>query len=420
MLDIPTKNLYNIGPNNTKQKTPDQVVAQIDKVILQLKYMHGNSIHGTTPFSLCQQMVEKTVKPHNTILDLACGKGSFLLAAIRRLIVLGMSVNEAVDSVYGVDSSQSQIDHTRVNIERATGYIPRLECVDSLTWETDLKFDVIIGNPPYFGKAQLHQKFFNLAIDLCVDHGTICFIQPATPYLNKKLSRAIEGKMKKHIAFYTTDVIILPRATFTNALILGDLAVTTLVKTPNASGTIKSVTYKNKVTYHDVALEHINYLSMDPHMYASLSNKITDYITANGSLLDKTYYKLHYPKTSIAKLAKVRGNIDNGDFFTFIPDNDEYWTKDITSTSDFGIQIDDNNQLANVYIYLQSYIARFGLALRKFNFNNHMGEFAKVPLVNFDNAYNDKQLCAMIGITDAEYAAILEVIAPYHHRLVGE
>jgi hypothetical protein len=25
----------------------------------------------------------------------------------------------------------------------------------------------------------------------------------------------------------------------------------------------------------------------------------------------------------------------------------------------------------------------------------------------------------MIGITDAEYAAILEVIAPYHRRLVG-
>jgi predicted RNA methylase len=420
MLDIPTKNLYNIGPNNIKQKTPDQVVEQIDKVILQLKYMHGNSINGTTPFSLCQQMVEKTVKPHNTILDLACGKGSFLLAAIRHLIVSGMSVNEAVDSVYGVDSSQSQIDHTRVNIERATGYIPRLECVDSLTWETDLKFDVILSNPPYFGKAQLHQKFFNLAIDLCVDHGTICFIQPATPYLNKKLSRAIEGKMKKHLVFYNTDAIILPSTTFANAQISGDVAVTTLVKTHDTSGTINSVTYKNNVTYYDVPLEHVNYLSMDPKMYASLSKKIDQYITANGSLLDRSYYKLHCPVASIAKLQKVRGHVEHADFFTFISDNDDYWTKDITSTSDFGIQIDDNNQLANVYIYLQSYIARFGLALRKFNSNNHMGEFAKVPLVDFDNAYNDKQLCAMIGITDAEYAAILEVIAPYHRRLVGE
>jgi 16S rRNA G966 N2-methylase RsmD len=397
--------------------TPEQAISNIDHVIANLKYMYGTRVKSSTPFQLCQQMVEQTVKQGDKILDPACGKGSFLLAAIRYLIINGMSIEDAVNSVHGLDNNQSQIRHAHVNIFKATGYVPRLECVDSLSWETNLKFDVILSNPPYFGKAQLHQKFFNLAIDLCKDDGSVCFIQPATPYLNKKVSRAIEGRMKEHLIKYTTDAIILPGTTFTSAQLAGDVAVTTLVKAPNATGNINSITYKNGVTYHDVPMENINYFSMAPTMYASLYNKIDLYITAHGSLLDQSYYKLHCPITSIARLPKVRGHLDNADFFTFIPDHDDYWTKDIGIAADFGIKINDNNQQANVYTYLQSYIARFGLALRKFNFNNHMGEFDKVPLINFDNTYTEQQLCDMIGITDAEYAAILTVIPPYHSRL---
>jgi cyclopropane fatty-acyl-phospholipid synthase-like methyltransferase len=381
--------------------------------------MHGNSIHGTTPFPLCQQMVEKTVAPNHTVLDLACGKGSFLLAAIRHLIVSGVSVKEAVDSVYGVDSSQSQIDHTRTNIKRATGYVPRLECANSLTWETDLKFDAVVGNPPYQGTKQLHQQFFNRAIDMLVDGGSIAFVQPATVYLNKKPNAGKHTQlMRDNINQYVTDVSLISPKVFENARINTKLAVTVLRKTTNSSGLVKSVTYRDIATYNDLLIDNINYMEMEPLVYASLYEKYTRYIAVNGSLQDITYSETDVPITLIASLSKIRSRIEARDFYTFISDNSDYWAKNVEVATDFGIPVTDNTQLANVYSYLQTYIARFGLAILKTNLNHHRGEFAKVPLVDFDHTYTDKQLCAMIGITPTEYAAILKVIVPYHHRLL--
>ena len=278
-----------------------------------------------------------------------------------------------------------------------------------------MRFDVILANPPYLGKAQMHHKFFNKAVELCKDDGTVGFIQPATPYFSKKPSRSIQTKMRKNLSKYETAVTILPNTVFPDAKVLGDLAVTVLEKKDNPSGLIKSVTYKNNKTAYDVDIININYLSMDHDVYSSLSSKYDNYIKKHGSLLDMTYRKQLAPHiTSIAGLQKVRGHFDNADFFTFISNNERYWTKDISERASFGIHVSNNNQLKNVYSYLTLYVARFGLALRKFNTNNHMGEFAKVPLVDFDNKYNDKQLCEMLGITEIEYSEILNVIAPYH------
>ena len=68
---------------------------------------------------------------------------------------------------------------------------------------TGIKFDAIVGNPPYKGKAALHQQFFNKAVDLVKDGGTVSFIQPATPYFNKKeKKKQPEQEMINNISKY--------------------------------------------------------------------------------------------------------------------------------------------------------------------------------------------------------------------------
>ena len=167
----------------TNQLTIEAIntIAKIDKLTCVIfKHMHGTGLQGVTPFSVCQEIAANTVKPGYQILDPACGKGSFLLAAIRQLIVAGMPVKDAVNSVTGLDISASQIQHARTNIHRATGYTPRLECTNSLTWETNMKFDVVIGNPPFnddqniknnsgnyvSGSKKLHLAFMDKALEL--------------------------------------------------------------------------------------------------------------------------------------------------------------------------------------------------------------------------------------------------------------
>ena len=65
---------------------------------------------------------------------------------------------------------------------------------DFLTWETNLKFDFIIGNPPFFetnkykelfssisyGRNNIYSFFIKKSIDLLKEGGTLAFITPRT------------------------------------------------------------------------------------------------------------------------------------------------------------------------------------------------------------------------------------------------
>ena len=69
----------------------------------------------------------------------------------------------------------------------------------------EMKFNVIIGNPPFFGKSATHQKMFNRGVDRLKEGGYICFIQPSTTYHNKKkFSKKEEQIMYDNISKFKT------------------------------------------------------------------------------------------------------------------------------------------------------------------------------------------------------------------------
>lgn len=80
-----------------------------------------------------------------TFLDPAMGGGQFVRAIERRLLDAGHTPNNIAKRVFGYESNQMRINYV-VNKYKLTGkYIAK----DFLEAKVDMKFDNIVGNPPY-------------------------------------------------------------------------------------------------------------------------------------------------------------------------------------------------------------------------------------------------------------------------------
>ena len=267
-----------------------KILTKIDAVTSMISHMYSGGLSSVTDFNVCLRMVDTTDNTDFTkhYIDPACGKGSILLAKIKRLIENGCNVKTAVSLVHGVDIDQSQVDHARVNIQRATGYTPDVVCDNSLgrnfNTEYDMKFDGFIVNPPYKGQSMLHQQFFNLGVDLVKDGGQVVCLQPAIAYFNKKEKTDDKSqKMRDNIKKYNTKVDFVSPKVFGTAAPSNDLSITTLTKVEDQEE-IREVKYTSGTTYKNVKLENVTKLEMKPAIYESIVAKYKMFITQHGSI----------------------------------------------------------------------------------------------------------------------------------------
>jgi len=277
----------------------------------------------------------------------------------------------------------------------------------------NMKFSAITINPPYNGKAALHQQFFNKCYDLLEDGGVMAAIQPATTYFNKKTNQkdAVDA-MQEILKTNPCEVEIENPEIFENAGIQNDLSITYLTKSKKTDSRINKITYKNGNTYLNVPLEDISMTQIAPATYATIRNKYEAYVLAYGSLEDKINKTPGKPKAHLGKIRGTRPTDD--DFYTFIPLRGNRSDYGFSKSSTFGVSVSLKKEVDFVYDYLESYIARFGLALLKFSQNTANKEFALVPLVDFDKFYTDEDLRQMLKLTKSELAEIKKVIVPLY------
>jgi len=334
------------------------------------------------------------------ILCVAAGHGTEARILTRRMRSLGRTPEEIKDSIYLIDKYMM---FTKPLMR--LGFRNVIQC-DFLKWETDMKFDVVVGNPPYSGSQALHQQFFVKACEQLEDGGELMFIQPAVPYVNNKDVRRKkpEVQMIELVEKYETHVNVITKKLFDNAAIATGLAITHLTKTPGST----AVQYEDGSTYKDVAIDEINTLGFEPKLYAKLTAKFAKLVESRGSINDVVFCKEDQLKLRLTKFSD--SDPKSHDFCTFISRNTKNWD----STKDFGVPLKHEGQRLNVVSYLKTYVARFALALLKINLNQHRGELALVPLVDFDRSWNDEKLCKEFGITDDEYAVIRSIIPTYY------
>jgi len=298
------------------------------------------------------------------------------------------------------------------------------------------QFDVILANPPYDGRASLHQRFFNVSFDMLKDDGVMTFIQPSSPYItifNESSKNVEDNKMCDIVINNYSTVKLASPTTFENVLLFYPLSITTINKNKPGFKGLDVFTDLRDNTYTNVNINDVNVNETKPELHKVMSEKLKTAIENSAALNDVLFkgkhLKLDANKT-LLKLPKVRGNEGkntpngyerNKDFFTWIPgNNDDGLPKfDKEKPSDnkeyFGIIIDKDVDQKIAYSYFRTYFARYCMSLGKFNQNIKTGNCIKTtPYFGLHKEWTDEELFKKVGFTDEEIAEVYRIIPSYY------
>ena len=158
-----------------------------------------------TPNELVCEMLDKIPtnvweNPESNFLDPCMGKGTFIIEIVKRLVyIYGYSKEDAISRVYGYDTCVKYVNHLK------RGGLVNIFHKDFLNEEIIMKFDVVIGNPPYQensskgkskgggkgGDKNLYSKFIKKSDGLLKQNGYLMFLTPPAIFSPKNKNKEV-------------------------------------------------------------------------------------------------------------------------------------------------------------------------------------------------------------------------------------
>jgi adenine-specific DNA-methyltransferase len=208
-----------------------------------------------TPNNIITFMLDSTynVESMEYILEPGCGDGRFIIEIIKRIIdkfdIDFEKINDRISKIYGIELDNINFGKLEINVESflcnypGITERPNLFHGDALINKiiNEIKFDYIVGNPPYvrihnlmedykellkkefefltFGMVDLYYGFFELYRKCLKDDGTLCFITPNSFLYNNSADKLLQTfyseKMVESIFDFKSEKMFENASTYT-------------------------------------------------------------------------------------------------------------------------------------------------------------------------------------------------------------
>jgi hypothetical protein len=240
-----------------------------------------------TPLLLVRKMVEKipVTAFDGKVLDPACGHGTFLYEAQQKMIKNGMTFDETLENLFGVDIDLRKCYITSAILNPESKKTSNIFWGNALTgtnpenptkqaW-TEMKFRVVLGNPPYNDSAKTQEKnnkqksykqkpwplFTQKFLETLDKNGILCLLTPAswlagTYDIRQGRISLIEEFSKKNLKY--VDVTTKLKAHFN----VGSSFSFFVIENSEYTG---STTFKTDYGYVNNDIRHLKSLPPDPH-----------------------------------------------------------------------------------------------------------------------------------------------------------
>lgn len=146
------------------------------------------------------------LKPNVKILSVACGHCTEAVTIAKRMMALGISKEQVCKSIWVIDKYRQFTNSAKVKY----GF-KNVITADFMEWETNMKFDAIVGNPPYQdgtkdgGQNKIYNQICKKALTLLTKTGIIAFVTPTSVLKQSKRFSLVNKTGLKIVDFTAND-----------------------------------------------------------------------------------------------------------------------------------------------------------------------------------------------------------------------
>ena len=277
----------------------------------------------------------------------------------------------------------------------------------------DMKFDIVVGNPPYEykGAGTLHLKIMKTVLDFCTDKLT--FIMPSKP-ITQQLDR--EGNWYKMFkSAVCTDVTTVKKGTFANTN-MDDTAIYYIDRKPGAIFSDK-FEVDNKIYNainngaHKLFIDKLSKIK-SYKIYANLHDATEPSIQRAKKSIKDGYYYLNVNRANGSCGGKlISGTLVDIGILTaqeelkFLETRTEVLNIIKCPTKEYG------ENLKNLMI--NGKVLRYGLWLTQTNQNIYTAQFRYVPDVDYTTIDTDEKLLSVCGFSDDEIVQVMKYLKDF-------